>query len=82
MTSRSPETSPQTYARAGGMLYLFIIVVALFGEVFVRGSLIVPRDPTARPVANREGGGHPEVGRKGTRVIRWQTLSMRTAAPL
>jgi len=29
------------------MLYLFIIVVALFGEVFVRGSLIVPRDPTA-----------------------------------
>ncbi len=29
------------------MLYLFIIVVALFGEVFVRGSLIVPRDPAA-----------------------------------
>jgi hypothetical protein len=47
MTSRSPETSPQTYARVGGMLYLFIIVAALFGEGFVRGSLIVPRDPTA-----------------------------------
>jgi Domain of unknown function (DUF4386) len=47
VTSRSPETSPQTYARVGGMLYLFIIVAALFGEVFVRGSLVVPRDPTA-----------------------------------
>ena len=47
MTSRSPEISPQTYARVGGALYLFIIVVALFGEVSVRGSLIVPRDPTA-----------------------------------
>jgi hypothetical protein len=29
------------------MLYLFIIVAALFGEVFVRGGLIVPRDPAA-----------------------------------
>ena len=47
MTSRSPETSPQTYARAGGILYLFIIVAALFGEGYVRGSLIAPRDPTA-----------------------------------
>jgi hypothetical protein len=47
MTSRSPENSPQTYARIGGILYLFIIVAALFGEAFVRGSLIVPRDPTA-----------------------------------
>jgi hypothetical protein len=47
MTSQSPEASPQTYARVGGVLYLFIIVAALFGEGFVRGSLIVPRDPTA-----------------------------------
>jgi len=29
------------------MLYLFIIAAALFVEVFVRDSLIVPRDPTA-----------------------------------
>ena len=47
MTSRSSETSPQAYARVGGVLYLFIIVVALFGEAFVRGSLIVPRDAAA-----------------------------------
>jgi hypothetical protein len=47
MTSRSPETSPQTYARVGGALYLFIIVAALFAEAFVRGTLIVPHDPDA-----------------------------------
>ena len=47
MTGRSPETSPQTFARVGGMLYLFIIVAALFGEGFVRDSLIVPHDPAA-----------------------------------
>jgi hypothetical protein len=47
MTSRSPEFSPQTYARVGGILYLFIIVAALFGEAFVRGRLIVSHDPTA-----------------------------------
>jgi hypothetical protein len=47
MTGRLPESSPQTYARVGGALYLFIIVAALFGEAFVRGSLIVPRDPAA-----------------------------------
>lgn len=47
MTSRSPESSPQTYARVGGILYLFIFVGALFGEGFVRGSLIVLRDPAA-----------------------------------
>ncbi len=40
------ETSPQTYARIGGALYLFIIVAALFGE-FVRDTLIVRGDATA-----------------------------------
>lgn len=30
-----------------GVLYLIIIVLALFGEMFVRSSLIVSRDPTA-----------------------------------
>src|SRR5438093_4341170 len=39
---RSPtEASPQVYARIGGVLYLFIIVAGLFGEVFVRDRLIV-----------------------------------------
>ena len=29
MTSRIPEAAPQTYARVGGMLYLFIIVMII-----------------------------------------------------
>ncbi len=39
------ENSPQTYARIGGILYLFIIVAAGFGEIAVRGNLIVWGDP-------------------------------------
>lgn len=38
---------PQAYARTGGILYLFIIVAALFGELFVRGRLVVRGDPAA-----------------------------------
>ena len=38
---------PRAYARIGGILYLFIIVAALFGEAFVRGTLIVSGDATA-----------------------------------
>ena len=34
---------PQRYARAGGVLYLVIIVLGIFAEV-VRGSMIVARD--------------------------------------
>ena len=41
------QTSPQIYARLGGVLYLIIIVGGLFGEVFVRGGLIVSGDATA-----------------------------------
>jgi hypothetical protein len=47
MNTRAAEPSPQTYARIGGILYLFIIVAALFGEVFVRGRLIVKGDAAA-----------------------------------
>ena len=41
------QTSPQIYARLGGVLYLIIIVGGLFGEAFVRGGLIVSGDATA-----------------------------------
>jgi Domain of unknown function (DUF4386) len=47
MTSRALESSPQTYARIGEILYLFIIVAALFGEEFVRDRLIVLGDAAA-----------------------------------
>src|SRR5438309_8754498 len=50
MTSRSIETSPQLYARIGGVLYLIIIIVGLFGEAFVRDRLIVSGDATATAV--------------------------------
>jgi hypothetical protein len=47
MTARPVETSPQLYARIGGVLYLLIIVVGGLGELFVRDRLIVTGDATA-----------------------------------
>ncbi len=47
MTEGSVEASPQLYARIGGVLYLIIIVLGLFGEAFVRDKLIVSGDATA-----------------------------------
>ncbi len=47
MTVRTVESSPQLYARIGGALYLLIIVIGLFGEIFVRDKLIVSGDATA-----------------------------------
>ncbi|MGZ3496726.1 MAG: DUF4386 domain-containing protein [Vulcanimicrobiaceae bacterium] len=47
MTDRAVETSPQAYARIGGVLYLIIIVAGLFAEIFVRDKLIVSGDATA-----------------------------------
>jgi hypothetical protein len=39
--------SPLRYARIGGVLYLAIIVLGLFGEAFVRGTLVVSGDASA-----------------------------------
>jgi Domain of unknown function (DUF4386) len=47
MTNRINETSPQIYARVGGLLYLIIIVAGIFGEMFVRNKLIVSGDAIA-----------------------------------
>ena len=38
----SRDASPQALARAGGWLYLIIIVVGIFVEIFARDRLIVP----------------------------------------
>jgi len=43
---RDGDASPAAYARFGGVLYLIIIVLGLFGEVG-RGGLIVTGDPAA-----------------------------------
>jgi Domain of unknown function (DUF4386) len=47
MTPRAVQASPQTYARIGGILYVFIVVVGIFGQLFVRGGLIVAGDAAA-----------------------------------
>ncbi len=39
--------SPVKYARVGGVIYLVIIIAGIFGELFVRGKLVVPGDVTA-----------------------------------
>lgn len=48
MTSQ-PELkiSLRTLAKSGGVLYLIIILAGIFGEVFVRGKIIVPGDAAA-----------------------------------
>jgi hypothetical protein len=47
MKNSSVQTSPQAYARIGGVLYLIIIVAGLFAEAFVRDRLIVQGDAVA-----------------------------------
>lgn len=47
MVNHSIEKSPQVYARIGGGLYLLIIVLGIFSQVFVRDKIIVAGDPAA-----------------------------------
>jgi hypothetical protein len=47
MINRTVETSPQVYARIGGVLYLIIIVLGAVEELFIRGRIIVPGDAAA-----------------------------------
>jgi hypothetical protein len=44
MVHQTVETSPQGYARTGGVLYLVIIVLGAFAEGFVTNKLVVPGD--------------------------------------
>jgi Domain of unknown function (DUF4386) len=47
MEEHPVEASPQVLARTGGVLYLIIIILGLFEEIFVRGRIIVSGDATA-----------------------------------
>jgi len=47
MTNKAVDTSPQLYARIGGVLYLIIIVIGFCSEFFVRDKLAVSGDVTA-----------------------------------
>lgn len=44
---RSTEISPQVYARIGGLIYLFMIVLGIIQEMFIRGKIVVAGDATA-----------------------------------
>jgi hypothetical protein len=47
MAFASFERSPVRYARIGGWMYLAIIALGLFGEAWVRGSLVIGGDAAA-----------------------------------
>jgi Domain of unknown function (DUF4386) len=47
MTRNSVEARPNLYARIGGALYLVIIVLGIFSQIFVRDKVIVPGDSVA-----------------------------------
>jgi hypothetical protein len=47
MENQTVETSPQVYARIGGVLYLIVIVIGFSTGFFVRDNLTVPGDATA-----------------------------------
>ena len=47
MANIKVETSPQFYARIGGLAYLIIIVGGAMGEIFIRGKLLVPGNAVA-----------------------------------
>lgn len=47
MPNSANVTSPQIYARTGGVLYLFIVAAGLFAQIFVRSKLIVSGDAAA-----------------------------------
>ena len=49
MPDLQAEASPRVLSRIGGVLYLIIIVIGLFGEAFVRDRLIVSGDAAATP---------------------------------
>jgi hypothetical protein len=47
MVKNKVETSPQVYARIGGLAYLIIIVAGSLGELFIRNKIIVSGDAAA-----------------------------------
>jgi hypothetical protein len=47
MTAEKTVSSPRTYARAAGALYLLIIVCGIFAEAVVRSSIVVAGDAAA-----------------------------------
>lgn len=47
MSNTRTETSPNFYARIGGLAYLFIIIAGAAGELFIRNTLLVQGNAAA-----------------------------------
>ena len=47
MNNNSFINRPQTYAKAGGIMYLLIIALGIFYELVVRNRIMVPGNPSA-----------------------------------
>ena len=51
MTLSAIEREPQRYARLAGVMYLAIILLGMFGELYVRARVVVPGDASATALA-------------------------------
>lgn len=69
MDDRGVPTSPQVYARTGGVLYLIIIVIGFLGEAVVRNGLVVSGDPAATAERIRSSEFLWRVGIAGELVL-------------
>jgi hypothetical protein len=47
MINRSAKTSPQTYARTAGILFLIMLACSILSSMYVPSIIIVPGDATA-----------------------------------
>lgn len=59
----------QRIARVGGALYLIIIIIGALGEAVVRGSIVVPGDPSATGANLRSMEGLWRLGVAGEIVL-------------
>ena len=62
MTNRARDTSPMLYTKLAGSLYLIIIFFGIFGEMYVRSSLIVPGDAVSTASNVAASGGLFRLG--------------------
>lgn len=70
------EDSPRALARIGGLLYLITIIVGLFGEVVVRGRIVVPGDAATTAANLRSMESLWRLGLAGEMVMALCTVTL------